>query len=205
MLLPIGDPIWVKLRTSFINIDPLLLFLKQEQLTGYAYFVFPNEEGVVFFQDGDAFSGLEAVEAERKAGQEAVNGLLTRSRQNKEGLITVSRLPRETVEIFSHVYRFSVKLRFKDLSSEFSSFSPLISKLENERFTGYIEIKFPEEKEQGVILLENGIIKALLTDEIHMILKRDDMADLNIIKSKVEAVAQRQGAIFDVFDLHPAK
>ncbi|MDL1966941.1 MAG: hypothetical protein LWW90_09835 [Candidatus Desulfofervidus auxilii] len=201
MLFPKGDDIWVNLRTSFIDVDRLLIFLKKEGFTGYVHFIFLNRESLVFFQEGDVINGIEEIEEERKSGPGTVKEILEQARREKNGKITVSKLSLDLVLTLSEIFYFPVKLVYKGLSSEFSHLGLFIAKLKDEAFTGYIEVHFPDKK-QGIISLDKGKIKAIITQESRFRVKKERQTHLKLANLKIVEEAQRKGAIFDVFSAY---
>jgi hypothetical protein len=149
MVLLEGNIVWNNLRTSFINIDALLLFLKRHEFNGYFHFTFSDCHCVLFLHEGDVVNGLEEREAERRSGQLAVRNILQRSHQDKEGTITVTQLPSSTVGLLAHVYGPSVKLLHTDSNPERARFVGFISQLKKEGFTGYLELQFIVDEKQG--------------------------------------------------------
>ncbi|MDJ0828628.1 MAG: hypothetical protein QNI92_02185 [Desulfobacterales bacterium] len=198
MILPKGKLIWTAMRTSFVDVDELMIFLKRDEFTGYVKFEFKDLNGVVFFQEGDVVNGVTEIGNERMSGQSAMKDILEQATNDKKGRLSVSELPVETVAIFSDVFRFSVKLLYKELSSEFSNLGQFIGKLKTEGFTGYLEINFPIDKKQGIIYLEGGEIKAIFTEKLQFRLKEQTQTDSKFIKSFVEG-AQRMGVLFDAY------
>ena len=129
MILLEGNILWENLRTSFINIDELLLFLKRHEFNGYFYFVFSDCECVLFLHEGDVVNGLEELEEKRRCGQQAVKNILQRSYQNKNGIFSVIQLPAATIDLLSQVYGSSVQVLSNDLDSDRTQLISLISKL----------------------------------------------------------------------------
>ena len=65
MLLLEGNDMWVNLKTSFVDIDELLLFLKVQKFSGYLQFEFSDSQCALFLQLGDVVNGLVALAEER--------------------------------------------------------------------------------------------------------------------------------------------
>jgi hypothetical protein len=136
MVLLEGNVVWENLRTSFVNVDELLLFLKHHEFNGYFYFTFSDCECVLFLHEGDVVNGLEERIEERLCGQPAVRNILDRSNQDKQGSITVKQLPATTVELLSRVYLTSVRLMHAESGLKNEQFVGFISQLKKEGFTG---------------------------------------------------------------------
>ena len=58
MLLLEGNDLWVNLKTSFVDIDELLLFLKNQKFSGYLQIEFSGSQCALFLQEGDVVNGL---------------------------------------------------------------------------------------------------------------------------------------------------
>jgi rRNA processing protein Gar1 len=199
MFLPKGKDVWSNLKTFFVDIDRLLLFLKNQEFIGYIHVVFPDTQGVIFLQEGDVVGGIQDNKENRNGGPDAVKGILERARTEQKASISVSNLSLKTVTIISDVFGFPVKIMHKNLSSDFSDLGRFVAKLGSEEFTGYIEIHFSKDRKEGIIYLEKGKIKASLTEEIQIGLGNESQEDLKVVYSKIIEEAKRVGALFDVF------
>ena len=199
MFLPKGTDVWRNLKTFFVDVDKLLLFLKKNEFTGCVHFVFPDQEGVILLQEGDAVGGMQARNDARKSGPNAAKEILEIARNETKANITISKLPSETVDIVSEAFRLPAKAIYKNLSSEFSNLAGFVAKAEKEGFTGYIEIHFPKENNEGIILIEKGKIKATITDKMQIGLKNEIEADWKAVNLKIVEEAQKAGVYFDVY------
>jgi len=200
MILPKGEIIYKNLKTFFIDIDKFLFTLKKEEFTGEIHLLFPERECVIFLMEGDVVSGAEEKKGERHSGQKAIKNILELARTNPNGRINVYKLSHETVSLLTTIFSHPVRLIYKNLSAEFSHLGMLIAKLKNEAFTGYIEVWFPKKKKHGIILLENGHIKAILTTDLKVEKKKEEThVELRPTDLRVVEEAQREGAFFNVF------
>jgi len=177
MLLLDGNDMWVNLKTSFVDIDELLLFLKGQKFSGYLQFEFSDSQCALFLQLGDVVNGLVALEEERNVGSRAVKRILVRSRQDKGGTIKVTQLP---------------------LSSKHSNLLEFLKKLQHDSFSGCIEIWFPLDDQHGIIFIENGRINAIMTEELLVDLKEGTDSQLKFTESFVNR-AQRSGVQYNAF------
>jgi hypothetical protein len=198
MVLLEGNVVWENLRTSFVNVDELLLFLKRHEFNGYFYFTFSDCECVLFLYEGDVVNGLEERIEERLCGQLAVRNILDRSHQDKQGSITVKQLPSTTVELLSRVYLPSVKLMYSGTGLQSEQFVGFISKMKKEGFTGYLELQFAADGKQGLISLNEGKVKAILTEDLLADLKEESEAELKFIQSFIEK-AQKTGVEYEAY------
>ncbi len=198
MILLEGNNVWENLRTSFINIDELLLFLKRHEFNGYFYFVFSDCECVLFLHEGDVVNGLEELKEKRRCGQQAVKNILQRSYQNKNGMFSVIQLPAATIDLLSQVYGSSVRVLSSDRDSDKTQLISLISRLKKKGFSGYLELQFQSDDKQGIIWFENGKVRAILTEELLADLKEESEAELKFIRSFIEK-AQQMGVQFKAY------
>ena len=199
MLLLEGNDLWINLKTSFVNLDELLLFLKKQKFSGYLHFEFSDSQCAVFIQTGDVVNGIVAIEEEKNVGSKAVNSILIRSRQDKNGTIKVTQLPLQNVKFLSEAYGLSVRLLHKNLSSKHSPLADFITKLQYEGFSGWIEVWFPVDDKRGIIFLEYGKPKAIMTEELLVNLKEETRAQLKFTDSFLNR-AQRSGVQYDAFE-----
>jgi len=198
MLLLEGNDLWVNLKTSFVDIDELLLFLKNQRFSGYLHFEFSDSQCALFLQQGDVVNGLVALEEERNVGSKAVKSILVRSRQDKNGTIRVSQLPLQNMELLSEAYNLSVRVFHKNLSSKHSHLGQFITKLQYEGFSGCLEVWFPVDDRRGIIFFENGRTYAILTEELLVDLKEETQAQSKFKASFIER-AQRSGVQYNAF------
>jgi hypothetical protein len=198
MVLLEGSSVWNNLKTSFINLDELLLFLKRHGFNGYFYFEFSDCECVLFLHEGDVVNGIEERLEQRRCGQHAVKKILQRSQQDKHGTISVTQLPSSTVGLLANVYGDSVKLLPGESGAEPSRFVGYISLLKKEGFSGYLELYFPADETEGITCFKNGKIKSILTEDLLADLKEESEAELKFIQSFIES-AQHKGVRFRTY------
>jgi len=199
MLLLEGNDLWVNLKTSFVDIDELLLYLKKQKICGYLHFEFSDSQCAVFIQAGDVVNGIVAIEEERNIGSKAVKSILIRSRQDKNGTIKVTQLPLQNIKFMSEAYGLSVRLLHKNLSSKYSPLGDFISCLHHESFSGCIEVWFPVDDRRGIIFLENGKTNAIMTEELLVDLKAETQAQIKFTESFLNR-AQRSGVQYNAFE-----
>ena len=198
MLLLDGNDMWVNLKTSFVDIDELLLFLKNQRFSGYLHFEFSDSQCALFLQTGDVVNGIVALEEERNVGGRAVKRILLRSRQDKNGTIKVTQLPLPNMQFLSEAYGLSVRLLHKNLSSKYSHLGEFLEKLQYESFSGCIEVWFPVDDRRGVIFIEDGMTKAIMTEELLVDVKEGTDSQLKFAESFVNR-AQRLGVHYNAF------
>jgi len=198
MLLLDGHDLWINLKTSFVDIDRLLLFLKNQRFCGYLLIDFSDSQCALFILGGDVVNGIVVLEEERNIGSRAVQSILTRSRQDKNGTIKVTQLAPQNIEFLSEAYALSVRLLHKNLSSKFTPLGDFIAKLQDESFSGCIEIWFPVDDKRGIIFLENGRANAILTAELLVDVKEETQAQLKFKDSFIHQ-AQHAGVRYNAY------
>jgi hypothetical protein len=198
MVLLEGNNVWNNLKTAFINLDELLLFLKRHEFNGYFSLEFSDCDCVLFLHEGDVVNAIEERLEERLCGQFAVKNILQRSQQDKHGTISVTQLPSATVGLLADVYGPSVRLLHSESRPERSRFVGYISQLKKDGFSGYLELQFPTDETEGIICFRNGKVKAILTEELLADLKEESEAELKFIQSFIEN-AQHKGVQFRTY------
>jgi hypothetical protein len=153
MIFPKVHPVYENLNTSFTNIGELLLDLQTNSFIGYVQVSFWEYEGILFLISGNIVNAIEEAEGKRKIGQDAMLNVTARAK-TRDGTISVFSLSREMVNMLSGVVESEVI--HKDLSTEYTSLEKLITKLQGEGHTGYIEINFKGDRGSGIIFLQTG-------------------------------------------------
>jgi len=174
------------------------VFLKNQKFSGYLQFEFSDSQCALFLETGDVVNGLVVLEEERNVGSRAVKRILVRSRQDKAGSIRVTQLPLQNMQFLSEAYRLSVRLLHKNLSSKYSHLGQFLEKLRYESFSGCIEVWFPVDDRRGIIFIEDGRIKAIMTEELLVDLKEGTDSQLKFTESFVNR-AQRSGVQYNAF------
>lgn len=72
MFLPNGKTMWKDLSLFFVDVDKLLIYIKNYALTGYMHFDFTNLTGIILLQEGDTISGLMEEKGKAKFGKEPI-------------------------------------------------------------------------------------------------------------------------------------
>ena len=192
MILPKGKRMYENLRTSFVDLNNMLLALKEEDFTGYIHLSFWDYEGVLFLESGEVVNAIEESKEGRRGGEEAVGNILHQAKVKKDGKIDVYILPSEMITLFAST--ITQEALYKDLSSDFTSLDKLIEKLRKEGHTGYVEISFFNGKGGGIIFFQDGdVIEAMVGMEGEEIISGQENLD------KIVEKAQEAGAYFNVY------
>jgi len=155
MILPKGEVRHQNLLTAYTDLSALLSALKSEGFSGTVEIEFPEKEGTIFIDSGEVLNGeiREKSSAERKIGQEAIQGFLALSNQ-KNGVLNVYRLlPEQVALIINHLQH---EILFKELSTDFTRLDRLLLKFREDKHDGFIEVLTKEKKALGVLFVEGG-------------------------------------------------
>ena len=190
MIFPKGQAVYENLNTSFTNVGELLLDLKANSFTGYVQISFWEYEGILFLDSGDIINAVEETEGRRMTGQEAVSSIMSKVRE-KNGAISVYGLSGEMVTMLTSVVESEVV--YKDLTTDFTRLDKLITKLQSEGLTGYVEVAMKDKQGAGIIFLHAG-------DPIESILSTngDAISGADVLPRIVET-ASTLGAAFNVY------
>jgi len=190
MIFPKREAVYQNLNTSFTNFGELLVDLNENSFTGVVQVSFWEYEGVLLLDNGNIINAVQEANGSVISGQDAVK-LVTEKAKEKDGSINVYYQTGEMVTMLASVTKS--KAVYENLSTEFTSLEALISKLQNEEHTGFIEVKMNDSRQTGYIFLLAGrVIDALLTaggEEI------SGSKVLNRILEQINTV----GAIFNVY------
>ncbi len=161
MIFPKKDPIYQNLNTSFTNFGELLVDLKENSFTGVVQVSYWEYEGILLLDTGNIINAIEEINAEVITGQTAVQRVTVKAVE-KDGAISVFPQNGEMITMLASVANKEVV--YKDLSTDFTSLNALISKLQAEKHTGFIEVSFEANQQLGYIFLLDGkVIDTLLT------------------------------------------
>ena len=198
-MLPVkGNKKWADLKTAFTDFTALLKWLKKEEFNGYIQLDFGEDQGVILIQEGDVIKGLRNVPEGRTSDHASLNSLLDLARQNHEGQLTIGELSQVTIEILMDYFFISVEVLQKGLSSEFTDFVSFVTQLKTKKFHGYVELKELMGKNQGGIYLQDGRIRAIITNQILFDLRMDSSSEKHIIERYLNGMRSR-GMTYDVY------
>ncbi|UCD71544.1 MAG: hypothetical protein JSW70_00735 [Syntrophobacterales bacterium] len=191
MIFPKGELIHKNLRTSYTNLNGLLLSLKSEDFSGYIKIGFLDYEAILFMDSGDIINAIEKIGDKKRFGQRAISNIVSKAKE-QDGVINVYQLSPEMVTVLASTLKREIL--YKDLSTDFTSLQRLIDKLGEERHTGYIEIALKNAKRSGVIFFQDGEpIETILTTKDGNLISGTNLLN-EILKG-----AQGAGAVFNVY------
>lgn len=163
MIFPKGQATYENLNTSFTHLDAMLSELKNSQFTGYVQLTAWEYDGILMIDTGSIVNAVEQSQEQRRHGTSAADGIAAKGRE-KDGAISVYRLSPELIQLLANL--FNSEPVYKDLSSDLTSLDKLISKLQSEKHTGYIEVHLTMSKSAASIYLHDGqVIESVLAKD----------------------------------------
>jgi hypothetical protein len=190
MIFPKREAVYQNLNTSFTNFGELLVDLKENGFTGVVQVSYWEYEGVLLLDNGNIVNGVQDINGNVITGQEAVKSVTDKANE-KDGAISVYHQKGEMITMLASVARSEVI--YGNLSAEFTSLEALISKLQNEDHTGYIEVTFPVNDQKGYIFLLAGeVIEALFS-------ARSEDTPKETVLSQILNLTATSPALFNVY------
>ncbi|MCX7838775.1 MAG: hypothetical protein N2559_04890 [Anaerolineae bacterium] len=153
MLFPRLNALYENLNTSFIQFNALLAELQNTQFTGYVQLVGWEYEGILLFDTGRIVNAVETVKDQQRTGTNAVAGISARGNE-KDYAVNVYRLEAEIVQLLANV--LSGEPLYRDLSNDLTGLDKLVTKLQNEKHTGSIVVRWTGKKDAATILMRDG-------------------------------------------------
>jgi hypothetical protein len=210
MIFPRQDAVYQNLNTSFTNFGELLVDLKENSFTGCVEVSYWEYAGTLLLDNGNIVNAVEEIDDSVISGQDAVKRVTSKAKQ-KDGAISVYALKGEMITMLASVVKSEVV--YENLSTEFTSLDALITKLQNEDHTGFIEVSFLGKQQAGYIFLLTGkVIESILSvggEEISgprvlpriIELASSSGATFSVYKSAVEEALSESEMIMVSFDL----
>ena len=190
MILPQGKAQYENLNTSFVDFAELVRDLQGNSFTGYVRVSFWQYDGVVFLDSGAIMNAIEEVDGIRSTGPRAVTSVMERAR-GRDGTLGVYALSAEVLTMLVSALRSQVV--HKDLDTDFSSLEQLITNLESEGHTGYIEVAVKDGKGDALIFINAGqVVESVFSAG------GDVVSGVRVLPHIVDTVAAL-GAVFNVY------
>lgn len=153
MLFPKGQVVYENLNTSFTQLDAMMNELQSVQFTGYVQLTAWEYVGVLLFDTGKIVNAIEESREQRRFGPSAAEGIARRGRE-KDGTLNVYRLTPEMTQLLANLFKSEVI--YKDLDNDLTSLDKLVIKMQDEKLTGYIEVKFRKSQDAATIFMRDG-------------------------------------------------
>lgn len=190
MIIPKQEAVYQNLNTSFTNFSELLVDLKENSFTGCVQVSFWEYEGILLLDTGNIINAQEEINGNLISGQDAVKKVIAKAKDD-DGAISVYALKGEMVTMLASVVK-SVII-YENLSTDFTSLEALISKLQTEDHTGYVEVNFQESQQKGhIFLLAGMVIDTLLST------RGEEISGSNVLPRVID-LASSMGATFNVY------
>jgi hypothetical protein len=190
MIFPKRDSVYQNLNTSFTNFGELLVDLKENSFTGVCQVSFWEYDGVLLLDNGTIVNAVEEINGKKVSGQDAVKRVITKAKE-KDGTISVFAIKGEMITMLASVVKSEVI--FENLSSDFTSLEALITKLQSEDHTGYIEVSFQGDQQTGIIFLLAGrVVETILST------REEEVSGANVLPRVID-FASSTGAAFSVY------
>lgn len=173
MLIPSGQILHKDLNTTFTRFDKLLLVLKESRFSGYIRINFWEYESLIIWDVGRILQAFVMEKGKFILGMEALKSLLPKI-ESEEGSIDVHSLPNEVAISIASVLGSGLLADLKNQTGD--AIAELLSKLEKEEVTGYIDFDFSNKKGKGSIYLLDGIpIEAVILSATGSILSGENV------------------------------
>jgi len=153
IIIPREKPAVQDLNSYYLKIDKLLEHYQGALGTGGVYFKSPISEGVVFFDEDNLLNGYYKDKKEEFKGGAALRKINETASKNNYSVTVYYILP-ERVYYWANLS--NAEQLYSDLSSEFTDLEGLIKKMENEKVTGYIDVKLNQNSGGGLLFIYNG-------------------------------------------------
>lgn len=153
IIIPREDPAVQDLNSYYLKIGKLLEHYQGTLGTGGVYFKSPVSEAVVFFDEDNLLNGFYKDKKEEFKGKAALDKIIATSSVNNFS-VSIYYISPERVYFWANLS--NAEELYTDLSSEFTDIEGLIKKIENEKLTGYIDVKLNQDKGGGLLFLYNG-------------------------------------------------
>ena len=190
MIFPKRDSVYQNLNTSFTNFGELLVDLKENSFTGCVQVSFWEYDGVLLLDNGNIVNAVEEINENQVSGPDAVKRVITKAKE-KDGAISVFALKGEMITMLASVVKSEII--FENLSTDFTSLESLITKLQSEDHTGYIEVNFQGDQQAGIIFLLAGrVVETILSN------RGEEISGPNVLPRVID-FASSTGASFSVY------
>jgi len=153
IVIPKEKPVIENLNTYYLKIDKLMEHYQGALESGGIYFRAPTAEAVVFFDDENVLNGFYKDKKAQLNGSAAIDRILKEA-SGSNFSVSVYRIQPDRLYFWANLT--NSKALHKDLSSEFTDLEGLIKKMENEKLTGYIDVKLNEDMGGGFLFFFNG-------------------------------------------------
>ncbi len=153
IIIPKEKPVIEGLNSYYLKVDKLMEHYQGALESGGIYFHAPTAEAVVYFDDENVLNGFYKDKKNQIKGQAAIDRIV-QAASGSNFSVSVYRIQADRLYYWANLA--NSKSLYNDLSSEFTDLEALIKKMENEKLTGYIDVKLNESDGGGLLFFFNG-------------------------------------------------
>ncbi|GAK52161.1 hypothetical protein U14_03412 [Candidatus Moduliflexus flocculans] len=191
MLIPKGQLVHGHLSTSFTDVDQLIEGLRKKQFSGFCRVSFWEYIGVLFFEAGAIVFAFEELPGTRHDDAATPQRVLEKARE-KDGELSVHQLPAATVRTL--LASMNATPKHEGLSTDLTSLDRVISLLQKEELSGYIQVLFEEEAGVATLFFSDGMLaNALFAPPDSQIVGEPSTVEA------INGLCQKHGAVFYIF------
>lgn len=153
MIFPRTSALYENLNTSFTQFDALLAELQTNRFTGYVQLLGWEYEGILLFDTGRIVNAVEILKDQQRIGPNAVASIAAKGSE-KDHAINVYRLNAEVTQLLANVS--TGEPLYKDLSNDLTGLDKLVAKLQSEKHTGSIIVRWTKSRDAATLLMRDG-------------------------------------------------
>ena len=153
ILIPLEQPLFAGLSSYYLDPRKLIEHFRESTFTGCLHFQDSTCEGAVYFDWDEILSAVFFSNGKALFGKEAIEAFHAKA---IEGNLSVSLYSVSQESLYFWANLVSASPLYENLKAEFTNLQALIQRMQQERLTGYITVELGGKKDGGVILLQSG-------------------------------------------------
>ncbi|MCD6128076.1 MAG: hypothetical protein J7J21_06900 [Methanomicrobia archaeon] len=177
MLLLRNDPLIENIKSDYIKIEKLMLEMKEKKLTGFFEVNLGKFSDILIYNSGKVVKVLQINSNFRTINKDKVVLDLVKS----EAVFSAYRMK----ESYLKALLFSIENvpLYKNLSSDFVDIRKLLKKLEKDKFSGVIYVRW-NKRSEGIILMDSGSPKASAYMEEKIVMEGAEALETIILETE---------------------
>jgi len=177
MLLLRNDPLIENIKSDYIRIEKLMLEMKEKKLTGFFEVNLGKFSDILIYNSGKVVKVLQINSNFRTINKDKVVLDLVKS----EAVFSAYRMK----ESYLKALLFSIENvpLYKNLSSDFVDIRKLLKKLEKNKFSGVIYVRW-NKRSEGIILMDSGSPKASAYMEEKIVMEGAEALETIILETE---------------------